>query len=318
MSQDVIYLVVPCYNEEEVLGETSKRLIEKMTGLIDKGIISDKSRIVFVNDGSRDKTWEIISGLHSENKMFSGINLSRNRGHQNAVLAGLMTVKGLCDAAITLDADLQDDINAIDSFVEKFKAGCDVVYGVRSSRKTDTLFKRTTAQGFYKLMKGLGVDVVYNHADYRLMSRRVLENLEDFKEVNLFLRGIIPQIGFKSDIVTYERNERFAGESKYPLKKMLSFAFDGITSFSVKPLSMIFSFGVIICVLSALTLLYALIAAIASLPAAGATALVAAIWLIGGINLIGMGILGEYIGKIYKEVKARPRFIISEFINDVE
>lgn len=229
-----------------------------------------------------------------------------------------MTVKGLCDAAITLDADLQDDINAIDSFVEKFKAGCDVVYGVRSSRKTDTLFKRTTAQGFYKLMKGLGVDVVYNHADYRLMSRRVLENLEDFKEVNLFLRGIIPQIGFKSDIVTYERNERFAGESKYPLKKMLSFAFDGITSFSVKPLSMIFSFGVIICVLSALTLLYALIAAIASLPAAGATALVAAIWLIGGINLIGMGILGEYIGKIYKEVKARPRFIISEFINDVE
>ncbi len=318
MGQDVIYLVVPCYNEEEVLGETSKRLLEKMTGLIDKGIISDKSRIVFVNDGSRDKTWEIISGLHSQNRMFSGINLSRNRGHQNAVLAGLMTVKELCDAAITLDADLQDDINAIDSFVEKFQAGCDVVYGVRSSRKTDTFFKRTTAQGFYKLMKGLGVDVVYNHADYRLMSRRVLECLEDFKEVNLFLRGIIPQIGFKSDIVTYERNERFAGESKYPLKKMLSFAFDGITSFSVKPLSMIFSFGVIICVLSALALLYALIAAIASLPASGATALVASIWLIGGINLIGMGVLGEYIGKIYKEVKARPRFIISEFINDVE
>ena len=242
---NTIYLVVPCYNEEEVLRETASRLKDKMQVLISNKVISEKSRITFVDDGSKDKTWSIIEELNSNDKIFSGVKLSRNRGHQNALLAGLMTVKDYCDAAISLDADLQDDINVIDKFIEKFNYGCDVVYGVRSERKTDTVFKRTTAQGFYKIMKALGVDIVYNHADYRLMSKRALDSLEEFKEVNLFLRGIVPLIGYKSDVVLYERNERFAGESKYPLKKMLSFAFEGITSFSVKPIRLILAVGII-------------------------------------------------------------------------
>ena len=313
---NTIYLVVPCYNEEEVLRETASRLKDKMQGLIRNKVISDKSRITFVDDGSKDKTWSIIEELNSNDKIFLGIKLSRNRGHQNALLAGLMTVKGYCDAAISLDADLQDDINVIDKFVEKFNYGCDVVYGVRSERKTDTVFKRTTAQGFYKIMKALGVDIVYNHADYRLMSKRALDSLQDFKEVNLFLRGIVPLIGYKSDVVLYERNERFAGESKYPLKNMLSFAFEGITSFSVKPIRLILAVGIIMFISSLVALLYFLIIWGAGKTVQGWTTVVASIWMLGGIQLLCLGIIGEYIGKIYIETKERPKYIVDKFINE--
>lgn len=313
---NIIYLVVPCYNEEDVLRETASRLKEKMQGLISNKVISDKSRITFIDDGSKDKTWSIIEELNSNDKIFSGVKLSRNRGHQNALLAGLMTVKDYCDAAISLDADLQDDINVIDKFIEKFNYGCDVVYGVRSERKTDTVFKRTTAQGFYKIMKGLGVDIVYNHADYRLMSKRALDSLQDFKEVNLFLRGIVPLIGYKSDVVLYERNERFAGESKYPLKKMLSFAFEGITSFSVKPIRLILTVGILMFISSLAALLYFLIIWMAGKTVEGWTTVVASIWMLGGIQLLCLGVIGEYIGKIYIETKQRPKYIIDKFINE--
>ena len=312
----IIYLVVPCYNEEEVLFETASRLKEKMQGLIENKQISDKSKITFVDDGSRDKTWSIIEKLNNTDKIFSGVKLSRNRGHQNALLAGLMTVKDHCDAAISLDADLQDDINVIDKFIEKFNDGCDVVYGVRSERKTDTIFKRTTAQGFYRVMKALGVDIVYNHADYRLMSKRALDSLEGFKEVNLFLRGIVPLIGYKSDVVLYERNERFAGESKYPLKKMLSFAFEGITSFSVKPIRLILVVGILMFLSSLLAILYFLIVWMAGKTVQGWTTVVASIWMLGGIQLLCLGVIGEYIGKIYIESKERPKFIIDRFLNE--
>ena len=311
-----IYLVIPCYNEEEVLFETSKRLKEKFNYLIDRKVISEKSRIAFVDDGSKDNTWSIIEKLNKEDNIFSGIKLSRNRGHQNALLAGLMTVKDHCDAVISLDADLQDDINVIDKFIEKFYEGCDVVYGVRSERKTDTIFKRTTAQAFYKMMKTLGVDIVYNHADYRLMSKRALDALADFKEVNLFLRGIVPLIGYKSDIVLYERNERFAGESKYPLKKMLSFAFEGITSFSVKPIRLILTVGILMFISSLAALLYFLIIWMAGKTVQGWTTVVASIWMLGGIQLLCLGVIGEYIGKIYIETKERPKYIIDKFINE--
>ena len=240
---NVLYLVIPCYNEAEVLPETASRLIEKMDSLIKKNKIDTKSRVVFVNDGSKDKTWEIIRELHQKNQIFGGINLSRNRGHQNALLAGLMTVKEYADMVISMDADLQDDINAIDEMVDKYLDGIDIVYGVRSSRKTDTFFKKATAEGFYKIMNAMGANTVFNHADYRLMSRRVLEGLAQFGEVNLFLRGIVPMIGFSTDIVYYERGERFAGESKYPLGKMLSFAVEGVTSLSTKPIRMITGLG---------------------------------------------------------------------------
>lgn len=313
---NTIYLVVPCYNEEEVLRETASRLKDKMQWLIRNKVISDKSRITFVDDGSKDKTWSIIEELNSNDKIFSGVKLSRNRGHQNALLAGLMTVKGYCDAAISLDADLQDDINVIDKFIEKFNYGCDVVYGVRSERKTDTVFKRTTAQGFYKIMKALGVDIVYNHADYRLMSKRALDSLQNFKEVNLFLRGIVPLIGYKSDVVLYERNERFAGESKYPLKKMLSFAFEGITSFSVKPIRLILTVGILMFISSLAALLYFLIIWMAGKTVQGWTTVVASIWMLGGIQLLCLGVIGEYIGKIYIETKERPKYIIDKFINE--
>ncbi|WP_370831136.1 glycosyltransferase family 2 protein [Clostridium sp.] len=313
---NTIYLVVPCYNEEEVLRETASRLKDKMQGLIRNKVISDKSRITFVDDGSKDKTWSIIEELNSNDKIFSGVKLSRNRGHQNALLAGLMTVKGYCDAAISLDADLQDDINVIDKFIEKFNYGCDVVYGVRSERKKDTVFKRTTAQGFYKIMKALGVDIVYNHADYRLMSKRALDSLQDFKEVNLFLRGIVPLIGYKSDVVLYERNERFAGESKYPLKKMLSFAFEGITSFSVKPIRLILIVGILMFISSLAAILYFLIIWMAGKTVQGWTTVVASIWMLGGIQLLCLGVIGEYIGKIYIESKERPKYIIDKFINE--
>lgn len=314
--ESIIYLVIPCYNEEEVLGETSSRLKIKMNGLIQKGVCSPESRIVFVDDGSKDRTWSIISSLHEQDGIFSGIKLSRNRGHQNALLAGLMTVAEHCDAAISLDADLQDDVEVIDRFIENYQQGYDVVYGVRKERKTDTFFKRTTAVGFYKLMQLMGVDIVFNHADYRLMSKRALEGLAQYKEVNLFLRGMVPLIGYKSTTVEYDRAERFAGESKYPLKKMLSFAFDGITSFSVKPISLISIIGTVICCLSALGLIYSIVAAICSWAAAGWVALVSSLWLLGGIQLLCIGIIGQYIGKIYNEVKARPRYIIDEFLNN--
>jgi len=305
-----LYIVVPCYNEEEVLFETSSRLREKMLFLKENNLIDDDSRVMFVDDGSRDKTWEIISGLVKEDSVFSGVKLSKNRGHQNALLAGLMTAKQYADCVISMDADLQDDIDAVDAFVEKYNQGNDIVYGVRSSRKKDTMFKRVTAQGFYKFMKLLGVDIIYNHADYRLMSKRALDALEQYDEVNLFLRGIVPLIGFKWDVVEYERNERFAGESKYPLKKMLSFAFDGITSFSVRPIRIITSLGFLIFLASLISIIVLLIMKLFGSTVQGWTTLMASIWMIGGIQLLSLGVIGEYIGKIYKEVKRRPRYII--------
>lgn len=317
MSQ-ILYLVIPCYNEEEVLGETSKRLLEKINNMIDKEIVSRKSKILFVNDGSKDKTWDIIEELHKNNNIFSGVNLSRNRGHQNALLAGLMVAKEHADMVISLDADLQDDIEVIDKFVEEYYSGSDIVYGVRSARKTDTFFKRTTALGFYKFMNKLGVNVIYNHADYRLMSKRALEGLSEFKEVNLFLRGIVPLIGYKYSVVEYERHERFAGESKYPLKKMLAFAVDGITSFSIKPIRLISVLGFSISFISLIALLYSLIVKFLGKTETGWTSLVISIWMIGGIQLLSLGVIGEYIGKIYNETKARPRYIIKDKLIDDE
>ncbi len=309
-----IYLVLPCYNEEAVLHETSSRLKVKMNQLISENKISKDSRVTFVDDGSKDNTWSIIEELKESDELFAGVKLSRNRGHQNALLAGLMTVKDYCDAAISLDADLQDDINVIDKFIDRFIDGCDVVYGVRSDRKTDTVFKRTTAQGFYYVMKLLGVDIVYNHADYRLMSKRALDALEEFEEVNLFLRGIVPLIGYKSDVVLYERNERFAGESKYPLKKMLSFAFEGITSFSVKPIKLILDIGIIMFTTSLLFLIYFIALWCLGKTVEGWATIVVSIWMLGGVQLLCLGVLGEYIGKIYIETKKRPKFIIDKFI----
>ena len=310
----VLYLVIPCYNEEEVLPETSKRLTAKLGAMIEMGLISQDSKIVFVNDGSKDHTWQLIRQYHEENPMIQGINLSRNKGHQSALLAGLMTVKEYCDMAISMDADLQDDVDAIDQFVEKYYEGCEVVYGVRSERKTDSFFKRASAQSFYKLMLHMGVEIVYNHADYRLMSRRALDEMEGFKEVNLFLRGIVPLIGFQSGVVTYERHERFAGESKYPLKKMLNFAFDGITSFCVKPIRMVTTLGIIIFAISILMLIYFLITWCIGWTVPGWTSIVVSVWAIGGLQLLAIGIIGEYIGKIYMETKARPKFIVQEYL----
>lgn len=315
-SKEILYLVIPCYNEEAVLHETAKQLKEKIMSMISQGIISEKSRIMFVNDGSKDSTWDIIQELHEQDKIFSGVTLSRNRGHQNALLAGLMTAKKYADMVISLDADLQDDIHAIDKFVEKYYEGYDVVYGVRNKRETDTFFKRNTALAFYKFQAFMGVDAIYNHADYRLMSKRALEGLEEFKEVNLFLRGIVPLIGYKYTTVGYDRNERFAGESKYPLKKMLAFAFDGITSFSVKPIRFVTMTGFMIFIGSILVILYSLIRKFLGFTVSGWTFLACSIWVLGGIQLLGLGIIGEYIGKIYSETKERPRFIIADVINE--
>ncbi|MBW6410045.1 glycosyltransferase family 2 protein [Clostridium weizhouense] len=315
---DCLYLVIPCYNEDAVLHETAKRLLIKMNTMIDKNLISRNSKILFVNDGSKDKTRNIIQELHSQNSIFSGITLSRNKGHQNALLAGLMTAKEYADITISLDADLQDDIEVIDKFVEEYYSGSDVVYGVRSSRKTDTFFKKTTALGFYKFMNALGVDVIYNHADYRLMSKRALEGLSQFKEVNLFLRGIVPLIGYKFSVVEYERHERFAGESKYPFKKMLAFALDGITSFSIKPIRIITSLGFFIFFVSFIALIYSLVVKFLGKTVTGWTSLTLSIWLLGGIQLLSLGIIGEYIGKIYTETKQRPRFIIADKLIDTD
>ena len=311
-----LYLVIPCYNEEAVLPETSKRLKEKYDALISSGKISPDSRIVFVNDGSKDKTWELIEALHESDPVFRGICLSRNKGHQNALMAGLMTVKDECDAAISMDADLQDDINAIDAMVDKYTEGYEVVYGVRSSRKKDTFFKRTTAQGFYKVMKAMGVETVYNHADYRLMSARALNALSEFDEVNLFLRGIVPMVGFKSTEVTYERGERFAGESKYPLKKMIAFATEGITSMSIKPIRMIAALGMLVFLASIGVLIYSIIRKFTGDTVPGWAFLAVSIWALGGVQLLAIGVIGEYIGKIYLETKHRPKYIISEYLNN--
>ncbi len=313
--KNVLYMVVPCYNEEEVLHETAKRLTEKYESLISRKMISPKSRVVFVDDGSKDRTWEIIEELHNSQEIFSGIKLSRNSGHQNAVLAGLMTVRKMCDMAITMDADLQDDINAIDEMVQKFHEGYQVVYGVRSARKTDTFFKKFTAESFYKFMKVMGADVVYNHADFRLMSARVLEELSKCKEVNLFLRGLVRTLGFKSCNVMYERAERFAGESKYPLKKMISFALNAITSFSTKPLKLITATGLFTSVASIFAIMWSVIVKFTGHAKLGWSSTVCSIWFIGGIQLLGLGIIGEYTGRIYEEVKHRPRYIVETFIN---
>jgi glycosyltransferase involved in cell wall biosynthesis len=312
MESKTLYLVIPCYNEESVLRETAKRLNKKIKTMILNNYISSNSKILFIDDGSKDTTWNIIEDLNINDDLFVGLKLSRNRGHQNALLAGLMDAKEHADIAISMDADLQDDINVIDKFVQEYYSGNDIVYGVRSKREKDTFFKRFTAESFYKFMKALGVDIIFNHADYRLMSKRTLEALSQFNEVNLFLRGIIPLIGFKSSIVIYERNERFAGKSKYPLKKMLNFAFDGITSFSVKPIRIITAIGSIIFVISTLFLMYSLIMKFLGKTVVGWTSIVCSIWMIGGIQLLCLGVIGEYIGKIYNEVKSRPKYIIEK------
>ena len=310
LKADKLYVVVPCYNEEAVLPETTRRLGEKLHAMMAAGSISADSRVLFVDDGSRDRTWELIEQAHAQDELFTGAKLSRNRGHQNALLAGLMTAKDCADMVISMDADLQDDINAMDKFVEEYYAGHDIVYGVRSSRATDTAFKRLTGEGFYKVMRKLGVEIVNNHAEYRLMSRRALEALSKYDERNLFLRGIVPLLGYPAAIVPYERAERFAGETKYPLKKMLSFAIEGITSFSVKPLTFITWLGMLIMAISALTMI------INAIAGGGLSLVACSIWLMGGIQLLCTGVLGEYIGKIYSEVKRRPRYFIEKYTDE--
>ncbi len=310
----VLYLVIPCYNEEEVLHETARRLLQKLHSLMERGMVSKDSKIMFVNDGSKDRTWEIIEKLHADDPTYQGVKLSRNRGHQNALLGGLMTAKESADMVISMDADLQDDIDVIDQFVEKYYEGCEIVYGVRSARKTDTFFKRFTAEGFYRLINLLGGEVVFNHADYRLMSKRALKELEKYKEVNLFLRGIVPMIGFQTDTVAYERHERFAGESKYPLKKMAGLAVDGITSLSIKPIRLIVFLGLFIFLCSIGMLAYSVAQHFLGNTSSGWTSLIVSIWAIGGLQLLAIGVIGEYIGKIYLETKARPKYIIEKVL----
>lgn len=317
-NKNVLFVVVPCFNEEEVLPETSKQLKEKLNELMRNSLISTKSKVVFVNDGSKDKTWEIIENLHKEDPIFRGIKLSRNRGHQNALLAGLMTVKDEADMLVTIDADLQDDIGVLDQFVQKYNEGCDIVYGVRSSRKKDSFFKRNTARFFYRFMKIMGVETISDHADYRLMSKRALNALEEFKEVNLFLRGIVPLIGFKSDKVYYERNERFAGKSKYPLSKMISFAVTGITSFSIRPIKMITWLGFLVFLVSLGALIYTIVGYFMGGTSIGWASVIVSVWAIGGLILLSIGIVGEYIGKIYMETKNRPKYIIEDYLNNEE
>ena len=312
MKLPVLYVVIPCYNEEKVLPVTSGLFFEKIHALVKAEKISPESRVLFVNDGSKDETWPIICKLSEENECCEGICLSRNRGHQNALLAGLMTARCYADVTISIDCDGQDDINAMDEMIDHYHKGMDVVYGVRSKRDTDTWFKRTTAESFYKLMNALGAQTVYNHADYRLMSRRALDGLAQFKEVNLFLRGLVPLVGYPSSIVTYERAERMAGESHYPLKKMLSFAFDGITSLSVKPIRLITALGFFISFVSILAILWVFGTKLFGQTVSGWSSMVSAIFFMGGVQLLCLGVIGEYIGKIYNETKARPRFLISE------
>ena len=312
----ILTLVVPCYNEEDVIAKTTEVLSDKLKRLVSENKIAAGSRILFVDDGSRDNTFKILQSLSEQNSMVSVVKLAGNSGHQNAILAGMMTAKDSADIVVTIDADMQQDIEALDDFIAKYNEGCEIVYGVRSSRKKDTFFKRSTAQGYYKFMSMLGVDIVYNHADYRLLGSQALDALSEYKEVNLFLRGIVPLIGYRCDYVYYERNERFAGESKYPLKKMLKFAIDGITSFSVKPLKLISNMGIIICILSLIGFIYALVSVLMGVAASGWASLMCSIWFLGGLQMFCIGIVGTYVGKIYAEVKGRPRYRIEkEIIN---
>ena len=313
-----LYLAIPCYNEEDVLWDSAEKLLNKYYDMMADNIISPDSRIVFIDDGSKDKTWEIIQDLHGQNSIFQGIKLSRNRGHQNALLAGMMTLKDKADAVISIDADLQDDINVFDRMVKDFENGCDVVYGVRSKRVTDTFFKRFTAEVFYKILNKMGAKVIFNHADFRLMSRRALEAFSLYRETNIFLRGMVPLIGYKSSVVKYERSERLAGESKYPLKKMLALAWEGITSLSIQPIRVITWLGLIIFIISIIMVIYSLISFFTGAAVSGWASTLCSIWALGGLQLLAIGIIGEYIGKIYMETKRRPRFIVEEYLDDFE
>ena len=318
MNAPVLYIVIPCYNEEVVLPKTAPMFLHKIEQLAGAGKISAESRVLFVNDGSRDRTWEIITELSKKDSRFQGVAQSRNRGHQAAVLAGLMEAKDRCDVTISIDCDGQDDLDAMDAMIDAYHEGCEVVYGVRSKRETDTFFKRFTAEGFYKLLKLMGAEVVFNHADYRLISARALKEFANFKEVNLFLRGMVPLVGFKSTSVYYERHERIAGESKYPLKKMLALAFDGITSLSVKPIRLVFFAGLLIMLLSFIGIMWAVIAAMLGATVSGWASLACIICFVGGVQCLFLGVIGEYIGKIYLEVKGRPRYIIAERTEEME
>ena len=311
-----LFIAVPCYNEEEVLPDSAAKLSAKLRSMMADGMISDDSRIVFIDDGSKDRTWALIEELHNSDSIYSGIRLSRNRGHQNALMCGLMTLRDEADAVISIDADLQDDIDTFDEMVKKFEDGCDVVYGVRSKRQTDTFFKRFTAEGYYKLLNHMGAKVIFNHADFRLMSRRALGAFAEFNETNLFLRGLVPMVGFRSDIVTYERSERLAGESKYPLKKMLALAWEGITSLSTKPIKLITRLGLIIFLVSIVMLIYSLVRYFTGATQTGWASLAISVWALGGLQLLAIGIIGEYIGKIYMESKHRPRYIVEEYLHD--
>lgn len=311
-TQPVLYIVVPCYNEQAVLPITAPQFLQKLQALSAAGKISPDSRVLFVNDGSRDDTWQILRGLAASDPHYLGISQSRNRGHQNAVLAGLMEARTRCDITISIDCDGQDDINAMDAMVDAYRAGCEIVYGVRSRRDTDTFFKRFTAQSFYKLLNAMGAEVVYNHADYRLMSARALNEFANFREVNLFLRGMVPLVGFASTTVSYERHERLAGESHYPLSKMLALAFDGITSLSVKPIRLITGFGAAVALVSFIGVIWAVVEAALGRTVSGWASMTSIICFVSGVQLICLGVIGEYIGKIYMETKARPRYIISE------
>ncbi|MGM9527566.1 MAG: glycosyltransferase family 2 protein [Oscillospiraceae bacterium] len=309
-----LYVVIPCYNEEEALPETVKRLREKMNELISDGTISDSSRVMLIDDGSADRTWEMINALHNADRLFCGVKLSRNRGHQNALLAGLMTARFRCDFTISMDADLQDDIDAMDEMIAKYKDGCEIVYGVRSSRENDSFFKRATAEGYYKLLSTLGGEIVYNHADYRMMSKTALEALSNYGEVNLFLRGIVPMLGYKTDVVEYERGERIAGESKYPLKKMLDLAEEGVTSLSVKPLRAIFRAGAAALLACLVLLIVFIVQSAVGIAFTGWKTLLLVMLLLGGLILISIGIVGEYAGKIYLETKHRPPYFIERIV----
>ena len=318
MEKPTLYIIIPCYNEEKVLPITSKLFLKELQTLIADDKISQNSKILFVNDGSRDSTWDIIVKLSKDNVHFSGISQSRNRGHQNAVLAGLMDSRDKCDVTISIDCDGQDDIAAMGEMIDQYLKGYEVVYGVRSKRDTDTFFKRFTAESFYRLLSAMGAEVVFNHADYRLISSRVLDEFSEFKEVNLFLRGMIPLVGFKSTSVYYERHERIAGESHYPLSKMLSLAFDGITSLSIKPLSLITCLGLVVSVASFIGVLYAVISYLRGDAVSGWASMICIMCALGGIQLVSLGVIGQYIGKIYMETKHRPRYIISERTDELK
>lgn len=315
MSAPVLYLVVPCYNEQEVLTDTAEKLAHKLTQLIDAGKISERSRIAFVNDGSSDCTWEIIRAYTERSALFSGINLAHNEGHQNALLAGLMTVLPYADVAISMDADLQDDINAVDAMLEKYAAGVNIVYGVRANRSSDTFFKRFTAESFYRAMRALGADIVFNHADFRLMDRRALTALAEYPEVNLFLRGIVPMIGLTHGVVYYARKERLAGVSKYPWRRMTSFAWEGVTSLSARPIRLIAQMGMFISFISGLMLIWSIVRHFIGETVVGWTSLVVSLWFLGGLILLSVGVIGEYVAKIYLEVKRRPRYLVQDFID---